>query len=132
MREIQGMQGMFTRIVRNLNAINLTFLQLGIVQKDPEKCSRRFQEMFERIPGNVQEESKECSKSFSAMFQNIRGYVWKDYGECLRRLRECYQRFLEMLSKNPGNVQEDLGECKFRFFFDEIFLVFIKLCCKLL
>ena len=53
MREIQGMQEMFTRIVRNLNAINLTFLQLGIVQKDPEKCSRRFQEMFERIPGNV-------------------------------------------------------------------------------
>ena len=37
------------------------------------ECTRRFQGMFEKIPGNFQEDSGECSRGFQGMFKKIRG-----------------------------------------------------------
>ena len=87
---------MFTRIPGNLfeDSGNVNILRSrGMLKKIPwdvedyGESSRRFGEMFKKIPGNVRKDSGECSERFLGMFKKIPGNAREDFGKCSGRFR---------------------------------------------
>ena len=53
-------------------------------QNSSRECSRRFQGMFQMIPGNVAKVSGKCSRRFWGILGNIRGNVQEDSRGCFQ------------------------------------------------